>query len=110
MRPKPIDKTQATYGMAAPGWITLSADKKTLYVVNNNGNSVTPVDVGTDTPGKPVPVGYFPYAAEQVGSKLQGLANSGVTEIVYQPCGPDVRRELERFLEAASSSATAIRS
>ena len=53
--------------MAAPGWITLSADKKTLYVVNNNGNSVTPVDVGTDTPGKPVPVGYFPYAAEQVG-------------------------------------------
>jgi 5,10-methylenetetrahydromethanopterin reductase len=42
--------------------------------------------------------------AEQVGSKLEGLANSGVTEIVFQPCGPDVRRELERFREAASSS------
>jgi 5,10-methylenetetrahydromethanopterin reductase len=45
--------------------------------------------------------------AEQVASKLQGLANSGVTEIVFQPCGPDVRRELERFLEAASSSMAA---
>jgi len=39
--------------------------------------------------------------AEQVGSKLEGLANSGVTEIVFQPCGPDPERELERFLEVA---------
>jgi 5,10-methylenetetrahydromethanopterin reductase len=40
---------------------------------------------------------------EEVRGKLGGLADSGVTEIVYQPCGPDVRRELERFLEAAGS-------
>ena len=38
---------------------------------------------------------------DQVRSKLGEMANSGVTEIVFQPCGPDVRRELERFLEAA---------
>jgi hypothetical protein len=25
----------------------------------------------------------------------------GVTEIVFQPCGPDIRAELERFLDAA---------
>lgn len=76
--PVPTDKTQATYGMAAPGWLTLSADGTTLYVVNNNGNSVTPVDLSTDTPGTPVPVGYFPYAAQQVGSKLF-VSNWGVT-------------------------------
>jgi 5,10-methylenetetrahydromethanopterin reductase len=48
--------------------------------------------------------------AEQVRGKLGELADRGVTEIVFQPCGPDVRRELERFLEAASSSTTATRS
>jgi 5,10-methylenetetrahydromethanopterin reductase len=48
--------------------------------------------------------------AEQVRSKLDELAAAGVTEIVFQPCGPDVRRELERFLEAASSTTTATRS
>jgi 5,10-methylenetetrahydromethanopterin reductase len=41
--------------------------------------------------------------AERVRSKLGELEERGVTEIVYQPCGPDVRRELERFLEAAGS-------
>jgi 5,10-methylenetetrahydromethanopterin reductase len=40
---------------------------------------------------------------EQVRSKLGELADRGVTEIVFQPCGPDVRRELDRFLEAAPS-------
>ena len=48
--------------------------------------------------------------AEQVRSKLDELAAAGVTEIVFQPCGPDVRRELERFLEAARSTTTAARS
>lgn len=38
---------------------------------------------------------------DQVRSKLAKLADSGVTEIVFQPCGPEVRRELETFLEAA---------
>ena len=45
---------------------------------------------------------------EQVRGKLDELADGGVTEIVYQPCGPDVRRELERFLDVASRSAAAV--
>jgi 5,10-methylenetetrahydromethanopterin reductase len=48
--------------------------------------------------------------AEQVRGKLDELAAAGVTEIVFQPCGPDVRRELETFFEAASSSTTAVSS
>lgn len=40
---------------------------------------------------------------DQVRRKLADLAARGATEIVFQPCGPDVRAELERFLEAANS-------
>jgi alkanesulfonate monooxygenase SsuD/methylene tetrahydromethanopterin reductase-like flavin-dependent oxidoreductase (luciferase family) len=37
----------------------------------------------------------------EVGRRVEDLAAHGVTEIVFQPCGPDTRSELERFLEAA---------
>lgn len=76
--PVPTDKTQANYGMAAPGWLTLSPDATTLYAVNNNGNSVTPVDLSTDKAGTPIPVGYFPYASELFGNKLF-VSNWGLT-------------------------------
>jgi 5,10-methylenetetrahydromethanopterin reductase len=38
----------------------------------------------------------------QVRGKLDELADGGVTELVYQPCGPDTRRELEKLLEVAN--------
>jgi 5,10-methylenetetrahydromethanopterin reductase len=37
-----------------------------------------------------------------VRERIAELAARGVTEIVYQPCGPDLRGELERFLAAAT--------
>lgn len=40
---------------------------------------------------------------DQVRRKLDDLAARGVTEIVYQPCGPDIEAELERFLDVAGS-------
>jgi 5,10-methylenetetrahydromethanopterin reductase len=40
---------------------------------------------------------------DRVRRRLDELASHGVTEIVFQPCGPDPRAELERFLEAATS-------
>jgi alkanesulfonate monooxygenase SsuD/methylene tetrahydromethanopterin reductase-like flavin-dependent oxidoreductase (luciferase family) len=40
---------------------------------------------------------------DQVRRRLDELASHGVTEIVFQPCGPDTRGELERFLEVATS-------
>lgn len=40
---------------------------------------------------------------DQVRRRLDDLAAEGVTEIVFQPCGPDTRSELERFFEAASA-------
>jgi 5,10-methylenetetrahydromethanopterin reductase len=39
---------------------------------------------------------------EQIRQRLDEVAARGVTEIVFQPCGPDVRAELERFLDAAA--------
>ncbi len=38
----------------------------------------------------------------QVRARLHQLAEQGVTEIVYQPAGPEIPRELERFKQAAA--------
>jgi 5,10-methylenetetrahydromethanopterin reductase len=38
----------------------------------------------------------------QVRERLDQLAEQGVTEVVYQPAGPDIPRELETFLRAAA--------
>ena len=45
--------------------------------------------------------------ADQVRERLAGLAEHGVTEIVFQPCGPDTRRELEVFMDTAKSAVAA---
>jgi 5,10-methylenetetrahydromethanopterin reductase len=42
--------------------------------------------------------------ADQLRERLAGLAEHGVTELVFQPCGPDTRRELEAFMETAKSA------
>jgi 5,10-methylenetetrahydromethanopterin reductase len=39
-----------------------------------------------------------------VRERLAGLADEGVTELVFQPCGPDIRRELEVFMETAQTA------
>jgi 5,10-methylenetetrahydromethanopterin reductase len=39
--------------------------------------------------------------AEQVSEKIAGLAAFGVTELVYQPAGSDIERELRAFASAA---------
>jgi 5,10-methylenetetrahydromethanopterin reductase len=37
---------------------------------------------------------------EQIRRTLDDYLSSGVTEIVFQPCGRDIQAELERFLDA----------
>jgi 5,10-methylenetetrahydromethanopterin reductase len=41
------------------------------------------------------------YTPAQLRERLAGLGAAGVTEIVYQPAGPDIERELEAFYDAA---------
>ncbi len=45
--------------------------------------------------------------ADQVATRLNELATGGVTELVFQPCGPDIRRELETFMETARAAVPA---
>lgn len=40
--------------------------------------------------------------ADVVRARIDELGALGVTEVVYQPCGPDIRRELEAMINAAS--------
>ncbi len=40
---------------------------------------------------------------DQLRHKLDDLAARGVTEIVFQPCGPDIKTELERFYDVAAA-------
>ena len=45
--------------------------------------------------------------ADELRVRLHDLADVGVTELVYQPCGPDIRRELEVFMTTAKAAAEA---
>ena len=41
---------------------------------------------------------------DEIRKRIDEAGDQGVTEIVFQPCGPDTRAELERFREAAASA------
>jgi 5,10-methylenetetrahydromethanopterin reductase len=43
--------------------------------------------------------------ADKVRERLSAVAEQGVTEVVFQPCGPDIRRELEVFMSTAKAAA-----
>jgi 5,10-methylenetetrahydromethanopterin reductase len=41
---------------------------------------------------------------DRVRDRLASLAEHGITELVFQPCGPDIRRELEAFVTTAKAA------
>jgi 5,10-methylenetetrahydromethanopterin reductase len=45
--------------------------------------------------------------ADQVAARLSELESGGVTELVFQPTGPDIRRELEAFMATARAAVAA---
>ncbi|HYR17711.1 MAG TPA: LLM class flavin-dependent oxidoreductase [Mycobacterium sp.] len=40
-------------------------------------------------------------SAAQLTESITAIAEQGITEIIYQPTGPDIQRELEAFIDAA---------
>jgi 5,10-methylenetetrahydromethanopterin reductase len=44
--------------------------------------------------------------ADQVGRRVKELAAQYITEIIYQPTGPDIAHELEAFIAAARAVPT----
>jgi 5,10-methylenetetrahydromethanopterin reductase len=45
-------------------------------------------------------------SAGEVAAKLAAFATAGVTEVAYQPAGPDIPRELRAFASAAGLPAS----
>ena len=41
-----------------------------------------------------------------IGARLRALASAGITEVAYQPMGPDIPRELTAFAQAAGITGT----
>jgi 5,10-methylenetetrahydromethanopterin reductase len=48
-----------------------------------------------------IPTTTLTGSAAQLTERLAVIAEQGVTEVVYQPTGPDITRELETFITAA---------
>jgi 5,10-methylenetetrahydromethanopterin reductase len=55
------------------------------------------------TGGAMLPTTTVTGTAAEVRARIDDLGAKGVTEVVYQPCGPDIRRELEAMFAAASA-------
>jgi 5,10-methylenetetrahydromethanopterin reductase len=55
------------------------------------------------TAGSLLPTTTVTGTAEQVEARIDDLGTQGVTEVVYQPTGPDIRRELEAMFAAATA-------
>ena len=66
--------------------ITLNAADRAAWAVT--GGSLLPSTTVTGT-------------ADEVKARIDQLGEQGVTEVVYQPCGSDIRRELETMFAAA---------
>ena len=54
------------------------------------------------TGGSLLPTTTVTGSAGEVRARLDELGHQGVTEVVFQPCGPDTRRELEAMFAAAT--------
>ena len=69
------------------------------HMVGLNAADQAAWDAGADTM---VEAFSFTGTAATLRARTAEIANKGVTEIVYQPAGPDIRRELQTFIEAVS--------
>jgi DNA-binding beta-propeller fold protein YncE len=85
--PLPSHPLYANANRAFPGWITLSANRRIAYVVNNLGNAVTDIDLATRRAmhePQAQAVGYFPYAAAVAGRRLY-VTNPGLSNYENLP-------------------------
>ena len=46
--------------------------------------------------------------ADEIGRRVSALAAEGITEIIYQPTGPDITGELEAFHTATRTAVSAV--
>jgi 5,10-methylenetetrahydromethanopterin reductase len=56
---------------------------------------------------KAIPQTTLTGTADDIARRVSEIAAQGITEIIYQPTGPDIARELEAFRAAALTATTA---
>jgi 5,10-methylenetetrahydromethanopterin reductase len=78
---------------------SVDARERHLAVHENHLVSVTDRDrAALDAGGSALlPVVSFTGTPEQLRARVDQLAGAGVTELAYQPAGPDIPGELERM-------------
>ena len=105
--------THATRGLdavrALPGgqaWAEIiaqqPADQQHLYVHQGHLARLNPADEAAwnSGGGALLTKTTFTAPAAEVRARVEALAAQGVTEVVYQPSGPDISGEIERFIAA----------
>jgi 5,10-methylenetetrahydromethanopterin reductase len=87
-----------------PGWAAQidALDERTRHLAVHDRHliSVTERDRPYIT-GELTTAFTYTGSPAEIGEKLAGAAGGGVTEIAYQPAGPDIERELRAFAAAA---------
>ena len=88
----------------APGWRRSMSHR---HLATHEGHLVelTDRDPQASRAVCPSPTGSFTLTARraEIGPRIEALAAQGITELAYQPCGPDLPRELEAFAAAAGA-------
>ena len=101
------DAVQRLPGGAA--WVTAieAVPPQERHLVTHEGHLVRLTDLDRDAVVEGadlLPSISFSGTPEQLGEKVVAFAAAGVTEIVYQPAGPDIAGELARMAAALRPS------
>ena len=71
------------------------------HLVELSARDRTALDAGA---AAMIPAFTLTGPAADVGARVAALADAGVTEVAFQPGGPDIARELRAFADAVAPS------
>jgi len=77
------------------------ADERHLAIHELHLVGVNDRDKAVVTP-EAIAARHVAWTPAELRERLAGLEASGITEVVYQPAGPDIERELTTYIEAAN--------
>jgi 5,10-methylenetetrahydromethanopterin reductase len=95
-----------------PAWRTglEEIDEAHRHLATHEGHLVelTPRDRAGLEGGLSELIGSFTLTApaSEIAERIDALAAQGITELAYQPCGPDIPRELDAFAAAAAAASS----
>jgi 5,10-methylenetetrahydromethanopterin reductase len=86
-----------------------TAEERHLAVHDQHLIGLNRADIAAWAAGswKAIPQTTLTGTAQDIGHRIRDYAAQGITEIIYQPTGPDIPGELEAFVAAARSATPA---